>query len=244
MRVGIYGLGRFGYLWASALAQHFSVLAANRSAGRALPAGVRAVPLAGLADCEAIFLCVAISAIEEAVKQLAGLIRPDTTLLDTCSVKRYPLEVMERLLPPRVQIIGTHPMFGPDSAGGGIAGLPLIYCPRRAAQATIRFWRNSFVEMGLQVLEMDADEHDRRAAYSQGITHFIGRLLRRLDLQPSSIATLGYRKLLEVADQTCNDPYQLFIDLQSYNSYTASMQADLRRAFEALMHELGQPEAE
>ena len=40
---------------------------------------------------------------------------------------------MERLLPATASILGTHPMFGPDSARGGVAGLPMILCPVRIA---------------------------------------------------------------------------------------------------------------
>ena len=239
MHIGVYGLGRFGFLWAGMLAERHRVWVCNRSRGRTLPPGVQLVSMEKLASCDAIFLCVAISAIEETVAQLAAHIASGTTILDTCSVKRYPLEVMERLLPPTAQIIGTHPMFGPDSAGDG-AALPLVLCPQRAERTTIEFWRTTFTGMGLRVLELSPDEHDRRAAYSQGITHFIGRLLARLELTASPMATLGYRKLLEVADQTCNDPYQLFIDLQRYNPHTPQMQAELRRAFDALMDELKQ----
>ena len=39
--------------------------------------------------------------------------------------------------------------------------------------------------MGLVIQEMTTHEHDREAAYTQGITHFIGRTLNELNLHPS-----------------------------------------------------------
>jgi prephenate dehydrogenase len=54
-----------------------------------------------------------------------------TTVLDTCSVKSHPAAVMGRLLGPDVSALATHPMFGPDSAGNGLAGLPMVMCPVR-----------------------------------------------------------------------------------------------------------------
>ncbi len=64
---------------------------------------------------------------------------------------------------------------------------------------------------------MTPDEHDREAAFTQGVAHYIGRVLSDLGIQRSPIGTVGYNKLLEIVEQTCNDPWQLFLDLQRYN---------------------------
>jgi prephenate dehydrogenase len=122
-------------------------------------------------------------------------------------------------------------MFGPDSGKHGIEGLPLCFCPVRAEPATVETFRNTFVSMGLRVYDLSPEEHDRKAAYTQGITHFIGRVLDLLHLEPSEIGTLGYAKLLEIVDQTCHDPMQLFYDLQRYNPYTDEMRRRLSDAF-------------
>ena len=191
-----------------------------------------------LCDCDVIFLCVAISAIDQALINIAPRVGSGALIMDTCSVKQYPIECMERELPRRVEIIGTHPMFGPDSVSYQsdssplVKGLPLVYCPARANESTIERWRSYFGQIGLQVITMTPSDHDKEAAYTQGITHFIGRLLEHLRLRKSSIATLGYQRLLAIIEQTCNDPYQLFLDLQRNNGYTAMMRGDLRRALQ------------
>jgi prephenate dehydrogenase len=86
---------------------------------------------------------------------------------------------------------------------------------------------------------MTPDEHDKMVAYSQGITHYIGRVLSDLNLKPTLINTLGYQKLLEIMQQTCNDSWQLFIDLQKYNPYTKNMRIDLQRSIERIYKSLG-----
>jgi len=52
---------------------------------------------------------------------------------------------------------------------------------------------------------MSADEHDRLAAQSQGLTHFVGRTLERFGFTPTPIDTLGTTKLHEITAQVSND---------------------------------------
>lgn len=214
------------------------VIGASRSRKDTLPEGVTQCAPEELVEAEAVFLCVAISAMEESSATLSGLLRPEQLVLDTCSVKVYPSRVMEERFAPEQPLIATHPMFGPDSARNGVRGLPIIVHPLRNAREESETWRNRFEEMGLKIVEMTPEEHDREAAYTQGITHFIGRVLSRLELPDSAIATLGYRKIQEVIEQTCNDPYQLFRDLQHYNPYTSAMREELSWALEATLRDL------
>lgn len=214
------------------------VIGASRSRKDNLPEGVTQCAPEELVEAEAVFLCVAISAMEESSATLSGLLRPEQLVLDTCSVKVYPSRVMEERFAPEQPLIATHPMFGPDSARNGVRGLPIIVHPLRNAREESETWRNRFEEMGLKIVEMTPEEHDREAAYTQGITHFIGRVLSRLELPDSAIATLGYRKIQEVIEQTCNDPYQLFRDLQHYNPYTSAMREELSWALEATLRDL------
>lgn len=238
MQIGVIGLGRFGSLWASLFTSQATVLGYNRTAGRVFPQGVVPATLEQVCECDTLFLCVSISAIEPTATMIAAHLRPGTVVIDTCSVKEYPLSILRRTLPEGIPIIGTHPMFGPDSVTGGLKGLPLIVCRERADEQTVQFWIDQFSRLGLSVIEMTAAEHDREAAYTQGITHFIGRVLRELDVQPSPIATLGYRKILEVVEQTCNDPVQLFVDLQRHNRFTAEMRRELNGAFDRVVQRL------
>jgi len=225
--VGVYGLGRFGAFWAEVLSQRFEVYGYSRSSNRPTPAGVVRATEEELLRCDAIFLTVAISAMEEVVGRIAPIVSPGSLLFDTCSVKVHPVSVMQRLLPESVEIIGTHPMFGPDSGRDGVEGLPIVFCPVRVEAERGARWRTHFAELGMVVKELTPDEHDREAAYTQGVTHFIGRVLDDLGLKPSTISTVGYAKLLEIIEQTCNDPWQLFLDLQHYNPHTADMRVAL-----------------
>ena len=238
MRIGVYGLGRFGSFWAGSLATtHNDIVAYSRSR-HSLPEGVRSGSEEEVLTSDLLFYCVAISSFEEVLASTASKIGPDTIVMDTCSVKKYPMEWMKRHLSPSQYLMGTHPMFGPDSAKNGMKGLPLVMCAMGEKDQRYEKVKNLFLDMDLRVIEMTADEHDRDAAFSQGVTHFIGRVLKEMDVQDKEIATKGYKSLLEIVEQTCNDPLQLFYDLQRYNPYTRDMRHSLRIALENVGYRL------
>jgi prephenate dehydrogenase len=182
-----------------------------------------------------VVLCVAISAMEEVLERARTRLSLGALVMDTCSVKTYPLALMQRLLPDSASILGTHPMFGPDSARNGMKGLPLILCPARLTAMETSRWHEFFTSLGLAVSVMSPDDHDREAAFTQGITHYIGRVLSDFGVQRSSIATVGFNKLLEIVEQTCNDPWQLFLDLQRYNPHTQEMRKKLSKSLASIM---------
>ena len=235
MRIGVFGLGRFGAFWAGLLAKSFDVYGYSRNPDRITPEGVRRIEYEELFSCDVLFLCNAISSMETVLSAMKDYLKPGTLVVDTCSVKVYPVNLMRSLLPEQVGILGTHPMFGPDSGKDGVKGLPIVLCQERISDEQYIFWKDCFREMGLVLQEMTPEEHDREAAYTQGITHFVGRTLNELNLHESSIGTAGYTRLLDIIRQTCNDPWQLFLDLQKYNPYTSQMRRDLHRGLEKML---------
>ena len=238
MSLGVYGLGRFGYFYAEMLSRLTPVAAYSRNPERAVPEGVQKAGLDELCACDTIVLCVSISAMPAVLKGLAPRLRPGQLVMDTCSVKVQPAAWMQEYLPGEVSLMASHPMFGPDSARGSLQDLPITLWPLRASDSQLDSWRTSFSALGLRVLEMSPERHDRIAAYTQGVTHFIGRVLEELESQDSEIATRGYKQLLEVKQQTCNDPWQLFLDLQRYNPFTGDMRRDLARALDTVMRKI------
>lgn len=235
MRVGIYGLGRFGAFWGDQLAKVTEVVGYSRNPNRPCPPSITRVTEDEVLSSDVIVICVAISAMDTFLKHIKDRVKPGTVIMDTCSVKVHPVELMKSYLPEDVEIIGTHPMFGPDSGKNGVAGLPIVISDVRSKKETYNYWVETFNSMNLSVIEMTAEEHDREAAYTQGITHFIGRTLADLHLKGSSMSTTGYDSLLEIIKQTCNDEYQLFVDLQKYNNFTSEMRKDLKHSLNKIL---------
>ena len=132
----------------------------------------------------------------------------------------------------------THPLFGPDSSKNSFADLPIVIDKFLTTNKTYQFWKKYFLGKQLRVIEMTANEHDKLAANSQGLTHFIGRLLKEFGVGKTQIDTIGTTKLLEVKEQTCNDTWKLFINLQHYNPYTKKMRTKLGEAYDKLYNKL------
>ena len=243
MKAAVYGLGRFGSFWAECLYKAGCEVIAYSRSEHPLPEGVRKADEEEVLTAPVLFFCVAISSFESVLKRVGSRIGRDTIVMDTCSVKIMPSEWMKENIPSDRTIIATHPMFGPDSGRNGVKGLPLVMCPVSPVGKGYEEMKSFFLSMGLDVLEMSAEKHDEEAAYSQGVTHFVGRTLSQMGMKPTPIATQGYRNLMTIVEQTCNDPIQLFYDLQRYNPYAKEMRLSLQVAIEKVLNALRREES-
>jgi len=226
-KVAIVGFGRFGKTLKRLLDQDFELTIVNRKNAEEI------------VNSEVVFYCVPISTFESVIKSHKKYFRENQLLIDVLSVKMHPKKVFEKHLRGlKTQALLTHPMFGPDSSKNGFDGLPIIIDKFKTSQENYLFWKNYFANKRLKVIEMTAKKHDQLAANSQGLTHFIGRLLEKFNLKPTEIDSLGTKKLLEVMGQTCNDTWQLFNDLQNFNPYTKAMRIKLGRTYDLLYNQL------
>jgi prephenate dehydrogenase len=246
----VIGLGRFGALFAEILSANFSVVTFDIDASRRkfTPARTTFVDeLSTALSADAIFYAVPISSfesvLEEHVKEHRDLLC-GKLLVDLLSVKVHPAAVFARLLPalPGARTLCMHPMFGPDSverqAGSlSIRDLKIVMdasmAPSDAAQL-----KEVFAAQGALVLDLSCDEHDRQAAESQGLTHFVGRILDEFNMKATAIDTAGATGLLRIREQVSRDSWQLFVDLQTYNPYTIPMRVKLSAAQDKVFNKL------
>ncbi len=237
--VGVVGLGRFGRLWASMLQGDFTLSAYDSDPGQraeAERAGLTPASLRETLAADAVFYCVPISAFERTLTEHLPLFEElggTRTLIDVLSVKLHPREVFDRHLPATYQALLTHPLFGPDSvAASGLEGQTIVVDGFRMTPVALDAWKAYFTSKGLVVVPMSADAHDRLAAQSQGVTHFVGRTLERFGFAQTPIDTLGTRRLHDVTSQVSNDTWQLFVDLQTLNPHTRAMRLRMSEAQE------------
>ena len=242
MTICVYGLVRFGSFFSSVLSCGDARVIAYSRSPHAAPSGVELATEDEVLNADYLFFCVTISSFEGVLKKVGSRIGKDTVVLDTCSVKTYPAKWMKSNIPSRIYKIATHPMFGPDSGRNGVEGLPLVMCPISERDERYYKIKDYFLSLGLKVLEMSERKHDMEAAYSQGVTHFVGRVLHEMGMKPTEIATNGYKSLMTIVDQTCNDPIQLFYDLQRFNPYAKEMRLSLQVAVEKVLNRLAEEE--
>lgn len=232
-RIGVIGFGAFGRFLCETLAPHAEIGAFDQRDIReeARDAGIDAIDLADAAARPIFILAVTVNHFEDVLAAASAHLTPGAIVVDVASVKVRPIELMQRHLSAQCDILGTHPLFGPQTAGalGGIAGQPIALCPVRITDMQRLDRIRAFLAetLGLRIVEIDPDAHDREMARVQALTHLIGHAAVEMDLPESPLATLAYTRLLELKRNMANHSADLFHTIQGDNPYAA----DARRAF-------------
>jgi len=217
--MGIVGFGRFGRFAASHLRNYFdvSVYDSNNRLAEAREMRILIEPLEEVAKSSIVLLCVPISRIRSVLMEMVPHLAENSLVADTCSVKCYPLSLMKTILPSHVQVVGTHPLFGPDSAAKGLQGKKIVLCPVR--MRNLSSVESFLSRLGLNVLITSPENHDRLMASTQVVVQFLGRAFLELGLGRQDMATPGYETLISILDVVQNDTWELFRDLQTFNRF-------------------------
>lgn len=237
MEIGIIGFGRFGRFAAKVLRNDFKVHVYDQ---RNLPRqrNVKVVSFDEVARKPVLVLCVPISAVETVCHRLKPLLSKGQLVLDTCSVKEEPLRCMTRILPRSVEVLGTHPLFGPDSARSGIRGFSIVLCQARCKR--IDKVRGYLRRLGLEVIRTTAAEHDREMARSQALFHFLARGVSALDLKIGKLSTPGPARLFREFQEVQKDSVQLFQDLHRMNRHSRHLRRRLLQELIRIDNELSE----
>ena len=131
-----------------------------------------------------VIVSVPINVTEETIREVAPKMKPGSLLMDFTSIKTKPIEAMKKFAPPDVEILGTHPMFGPSIRT--LRGQTVILVPVKGrSEKWFPLIKELFEESGAHVEITTAEEHDRLVSIVQGLTHFayisIGTTIDRLD---------------------------------------------------------------
>ncbi|WP_424246008.1 hypothetical protein Dip510_000937 [Elusimicrobium posterum] len=242
--VTIIGFGRFGKTLYEMLKNDFNITAFDTKAAvfkdykKVKNLKIAKDAKSAYAASDTVFLAVPINVFEKTVKEQKPYFN-NHLLIDVLSVKTFPKKVLQKYTKgTTARFILTHPMFGPDSSKNGFAELPLVMEKATAADKEYDFWKKFFKSKKMKVIEMSAAQHDKKAATSQGLAHFMGRLLQGLRIKPTEIDTIGARQMQQIKEFTCNDSWALFTGLQNYNPYTKKMRLSLGRVYDSLYNKL------
>ncbi len=230
--IGIIGFGPFGQFVLKHLSPYFEVKVTSRTKREVLARklGGEFVSLSKLLEVsQIIILSVAIPMIPTFVDKIKDRLEPGTLVLDVASVKIYPTNVMRSLLPENVEILGTHPLFGPQSGKDGIKGLKIVLTPVRIKEERLNKVV-SFLQkiLKLKVYVMTPEEHDKAMSRTQVITQYIARILKRLDIKEEELSLPSYELLLKLYRMLGEDSDTLFESIQLYNPYAAPMRDKLK----------------
>ena len=131
-----------------------------------------------------VLLSVPIEKTVEVIRKVAPCMQPGSLLMDVTSLKSEPMTAMIRHAPQGVEVIGTHPMFGPTMPT--LKGQTIILTPAvRQSETWLPKIKSLFESDGARIEVLDPEEHDEIMAVVQALTHFayigIGATLQALD---------------------------------------------------------------
>lgn len=237
--ISVLGLGRFGSLFYDLLANLLGhELVHAWSPERQIP-DMYSFEQACAADL--IFLAVPISAFESVLHQMMKASSLENTLLvDLSSVKEHPKRILSEILPHSASAILCHPMFGPSAFltnGNSASGFRVSFEVIRAATHLSLALRKLFEALGLEVVEIDAETHDRVTARSQFLTLVLAKLAKEAAVSHNPLETASSRKLIDLAESISVDD-RLLQDYLSYNRFSKNELQRLEDIFQGYWKKL------
>jgi len=182
--------------------------------------GASAVEVASRHDL--VVVAVPIDVTVAVVKEIAPHVKKGACLMDITSIKRAPLEAMLEAAPEGVDVVGTHPMFGPH--GIDFDRQKVVLCRGRGDAAFARV-KKLYESFGAETIDATADEHDAQMALIQVLVHektmVLGSVLERLkaDLGRSlQFASPIYRTELAMIGRMFSQRAELYADILTANA--------------------------
>ena len=239
MTVGIVGYGSFGKLCAQVISKYAPVLVYDKNlVDLEFPIGVKQASFARVAACNIIFICVGLASLEKVCERLKQNVSPSTITIDVCATKIKSIKIMKKHLLGHCQLLSVHPLFGPQTIKNSlIRGKSIVFFPIKLDNLK-KFETFLTQQLGLNVIKMSPEEHDREMAWVHGLTFFIGRGLLNLNLPKNKLTTGYYQQLLGLVELEKGHSIELFNEVQQGNPYAAEVRKKLFNQLNKLESEI------
>lgn len=216
--LGIIGYGHFGKFLCEKLSPHFDIKVFSVS-GKDNP---WSASLEEVARCDYLVFSLPLAKHAQVCEQVKPLLRPETVIVDVCSIKEESGHIIKKHLPSQ-PLLSTHPLFGPESAAHSLEGHVIVMCPDMTSPSLLGSAETFFSSLGLRVVKMKSSEHDENMALVQGLTFFVARVLKDFNLHDSKLVTPSFTKLISLADLERQHTKELFITVQKGNPHANAL---------------------
>lgn len=238
--LGIIGIGAFGEFMLKHVTPYFDVRIYDAFKNLDEVEATYHLTVASLEDVaksDIVVFAVPVKELEKTVAGVVPFLKAGQLVIDLCSVKCKPVEILKRLIPAGIDAVSLHPLFGPQSGKNGIAGLNITVCNvagDRTACIT-EFLKDKLI---LNVFETTPENHDEEMAYVQGLTHMIAKVFVRMDVPTIHQQTKTYAHLNDMVDLIRYDSEELFLAIQRDNPYVKATTEKFFAAVKALEEKL------
>lgn len=237
--VGIIGYGNFGQFLHELGVRFFPGVQFRIHSRRSEPDGKEFFDLKTTAQSDVVILCDSIREYKERLLAVLEHALPETILVDVATVKKHTTELFYAHCEGR-RFISTHPMFGPVSYlkhRGDVSGFRIVITDYALKNDTYQMLKETIASLGFSVIEMSADEHDKRLAETLFLTHYIGQSILKAEFSRTEIDTLSFQFLMD-AVESVKDDKTLFEDVYTFNPYCRDVAERLHVAQESVYREL------
>jgi len=174
-------------------------------------------------EADVVVVSVPIAATVETIREIASSLKKGTLLVDVTSVKEKPSRVMAECAPEGVEVLPTHPMFGPRIRS--LDGQVVVLTPLNKGEwypKVLNFLKSE----NARILVTTPENHDQMMSIVQGLTHFayicVASTIERLQIdvkESRKFASPVYSLMLDmIARIVAQNPY-LCYSIQTHNSY-------------------------
>lgn len=186
-------------------------------------------------DVDILIIAIPLFSFDNFFKKAKGKIKPQTLVIDICSVKVSPTGYMNKYLSNHKNIFLTHPLFGPQSVVDNFEGHTLIVTDiiGEKAKSVLNYCEK---DLGLKIMKMTAEEHDKTMAHVHALTFFTARGLGDLKLPKVTFQTPSYNEILDLIALDDTHSEDLFRTIQLGNPYAK----EIRERFINTLTEINQ----
>jgi prephenate dehydrogenase len=226
MRAAILGAGKMGIWFADFCKKKGgSVILAGRSAEKLAKLNVELQIETtidfqdAVRNADIVLICTSISSFEEVVKEIAPITHKGQVVMDICSIKEHPVDVMHKYI-KEATVLGTHPIFGPGS--NGVNHKAYVFTPTNAQEEVLAEKYKQWLEKEeANVFIMSPQKHDEHMSTILGLPHFIGivacetLLAQKSFAETKKLAGTTYRMLLTFAEATAQETPDIYASIQT-----------------------------
>lgn len=230
-RVGIIGFGEMGSFFAKILSPYCIISAYDPQKLKLdVNYGFKFNPksLKETINNSYLFLFPPISQFQLCCQNIRKYLNKETVIIECCSVMWYPVEIMKKELPSFVDIVGCHPLFGPQSGKNGVHGMKIALAPVRIDNKKEEFLMNLFNKIGLDIIIVTPEEHDEIMAKTQFIESLIGKVLKEINIQKQKFSTPGFELLLKLNELLKDDSDEILKGIQIFNPFVSNIEREIK----------------
>lgn len=240
--IGIIGTGRFASVLCKLFANEKQFVIRQSSRSKKIDKKI-IFPLNEVVNCDIVFPAVPISTLSKVLQQCVTVLAKENKPLfvSICSVMEQSEKWMRKILPKHVDMVVTHPIFGPQSTKQGtiFSGLPIVWHPVRIRHRDrVEILETFLKHRGLKVIRMTSKKHDEIMARSQAISFLFGKIGIALKFRSSMLDTKGFTVILQNQAIVANDSNQLFLDIFRHNPGAQNMLKRVKKTLNEISTEI------